>query len=136
MLADTCDYRRVSDDGRVTCGKIALGDDEVSVAVCHNCPARICDCPHLCFSLQKISRSPVRVRWANGHVEMWNDQPPGVSFLRSACALKTISISSPEECLGCDLRHVWPPEEQMHIVSVRGVRPLPDNVIPFARSER
>lgn len=136
MLGDICEPRRVSEDGRVTCAKIALGDDEVSAVVRYHCPALICDCPHLCFSLQNISRSPVRVRWANGDVEIWNDQPPAVSFLRSACALKTISISSPEECLGCDLRHLCPPEEQMHIVSAAGVRPLPDNVIPFARSER
>lgn len=136
MLADVCNHRRVSDDGRVTCAKIVVGDDEVSVGLCLSCPARICNCEHLCFSLQKISRSPVTVRWANGQVELWKDQAPAVCFLRSACALKTISISSPDECLGCDLRHGWSPQECVHIVSVRGVRPLPNNVIPFVRAER
>lgn len=136
MLEYICDHRRVSEDGRVTCAKVVVGDDEVSVGMCYSCPARICNCPHLCFSLQKISRSPVTVRWANGHVEMWNNEAPTVSFLRSACALKTISISSPEECLRCDVRHGWPPQEQTHLDGVLGVRPQVHNVIPFARSKR
>jgi len=136
MLGDVCNHRRVSDDGRVTCAKIILGDDEVSVGLCRSCPARICDCEHLCFSLQKISRSPVTVRWANRHVEIWNDQPPSVSFLRSACALKTISVSSPEECLGCDLRHGWPPGERAQIGQDRAVPVSQNNVIPFVRGQR
>jgi hypothetical protein len=128
-----CQHRSVSEDGRVTCDKIVTGDHEVSPQVCNECPASICNCQHLRFSLEKIALTPIAVRWASGRTEVWDDQPPRVSFLRAACALKTTPILSPTDCLACPLRHsVVPASTDQAIVS-----PVPlalgDNVIPFVR---
>jgi len=104
MQKYTCEYRKVSDDGRIICSKIVLGDNQVSPNLCRDCPAKACNCEHLRFSLQKPSLSPIIVRWGNGHTEIWNDQPAAVSFLHSACEAKTIAILSPRDCIGCALR--------------------------------
>jgi hypothetical protein len=104
MQKHTCEYRKVSDDGRIICSKIVLGDNQVSPNLCRDCPAKACNCEHLRFSLQKPSRSPIIVRWGNGHTEIWDDQPAAVSFLHSACEAKAIPIFSPRDCIGCALR--------------------------------
>jgi hypothetical protein len=104
MQKYTCEYRKVSDDGRIICSKIVLGDNQVSPNLCRDCPAKACNCEHLRFSLQKPSLSPIIVRWGNGHTEIWDDQPAAVSFLHSACEAKAIPIFSPGDCICCALR--------------------------------
>ncbi len=104
MQKYTCEYRKVWDDGRIICSKIVLGDNQVSPNLCRDCPANACNCEHLRFSLQKPSLSAIIVRWGNGHTEIWDDQPAGVSFLHSACEAKAIPIFSPRDCIGCALR--------------------------------
>lgn len=98
-----CSFARVADDGRILCTKIAQGDNEVSPTLCRICPARQCSCDHLRFSLVKISPSPIIFR-CNGHTEVWNDDPPRVDFLRAVCTIQIAPISSPQECLTCELR--------------------------------
>lgn len=137
-----CEYRKVSDDGRITCSKIVLGDSQVSPNQCRDCPAKACNCEHLRFSLQKPSLSPIIVRWGNGHTEIWDDHPPVISFLHSACQAKTIPISSPRDCTGCVLRKgILPQEEIQPAVQeaiVLGLRPssrqAQENVIPFVKA--
>jgi len=128
-----CQQRSVSEDGRVTCDKIVMGDHEVSPQVCDDCPATICNCQFLRFALEKTALTPITVRWASGRMEVWDDQPPRVSFLRAACSLKTTRVLSPTDCLDCPLRHsVVPTTTDQPAVS-----PVPlalgDNVIPFVR---
>ena len=135
MREYTCEHRRVADDGRITCAKIVLGDDQVSASSCGQCPAQTCHCQHLRFSLQKTSCSPITVRWANGHIEIWDDQPPLVSFLHSACALKIVAVSSPEDCLRCYLRQAWHPEKQIQFGTRQAVPLARDNLIPLVRAE-
>lgn len=108
MLDGFCPYRSVSDDGRLFCQKIVQGDKEVSPEICKTCPARACDCSNLRFSLKKRSPSPIVVRW-NGHVEIWDNDPPQVSFLRAACAVSLTPIASPEDCAGCVLHTALSP---------------------------
>lgn len=99
-----CKYRRVDGDGRVTCEKIVKGDNEVSPNLCRTCPARQINCDELRFSLQKVSPSPIVVRYGNGHTEVWNDEPPKIEFLKAACAAKVAPISDPRQCAACPLR--------------------------------
>ncbi len=103
MPRHACEHRQVSDDGRIICSKIVQGDNQISPGLCRSCPARACDCEHLRFSLKKQCLSPIIVRWGNGLTEIWDDQPPAVSFLHSACSLRSIPISSPADCIGCVL---------------------------------
>ncbi len=139
MLKYTCEYRKVSDDGRITCSKIVLGDNQVSPNLCRDCPAKACNCEHLRFSLQKPSLSRIIVRWGNGHTEVWDDQPPAISFRHSACQAKTTPISSPRDCMGCVLRKgILPQEEIQPAVQEAIVLALDsasghagENVIPF-----
>lgn len=133
MPQRACQHRSVSEDGRVTCDKIVVGDHEVSPQVCDNCPASICNCHFLRFSLEKTALTPITVRWASGRMEVWDDQPPRVSFLRAACALKTTPVLSPADCLDCPLRHsiVAGTTDQMIVPPVPVA--LGDNVIPFVR---
>ena len=105
-----CYFARVADDGRILCTKIAQGDNEVSPAFCLTCPARQCSCDHLRFSLVKTSPHPIVVR-CNGHIEVWNDEPPRVAFFRAACAARIAPLSSPKECLSCELRTASPGKE-------------------------
>lgn len=110
-----------------------MGDHEVSPQVCDDCPATICNCQFLRFALEKTALTPITVRWASGRMEVWDDQPPRVSFLRAACSLKTTRVLSPTDCLDCPLRHsVVPTTTDQPAVS-----PVPlalgDNVIPFVR---
>jgi hypothetical protein len=131
-----CQHRAVLEDGRVTCSKIALGDREVSPEICAHCPARACNCQHLRFSLEKIALTPITVRWASGRVEVWDDQPPRVSFLHSACAQKTMPILSPADCVACSLRDSLTPETTPQAAFAPAPVALGENVIPFVRPLR
>ena len=133
MQGGSCPHRRVSADGHITCDKIALGERDVSPDICHHCPARICDCQHLRFSLEKIALTPITVRWISGHVEVWDDDPPRVFFLRSACEVKTTPVKSPGDCLSCSLRKSCLPEAPRELaIPDTGFAPS-DNVLPFVR---
>jgi len=99
-MSEKCPYRRVADDGRVSCTKIVEGDREVSPAICMACPVQAISCPHLRFSLRKLS--PIVVRY-NGHLEVWNEGPPRVCFLRAACAAKLMPTDE-ATCASCSLR--------------------------------
>jgi len=133
MREHTCEHRRVADDGRITCAKIVLGEDQVCASSCGQCPAQTCDCQHLRFSLQKTSCSPITVRWANGHIEIWDDQPPLVSFLHSACALKIVAVSSAEDCLACQLREALRPEQELPTPALESIPPAHGHAMPFVR---
>jgi hypothetical protein len=133
MPQHPCQHRTVLEDGRVTCDKIVLGDPEVSLEICDNCPAQACNCQHLRFSLKKIALTPITVRWANGHREVWDDQPPRVSFLHSACAQKTTSVLSPTDCLACSMRHSIATEPVDQVIAPPAPVALGENVIPFVR---
>jgi hypothetical protein len=108
-----CEHRSVAADGRIVCAKITLGDNEVSPNLCRNCPAKTIACRHLCFSLQKSSPSAIVVRYAGGRTEVWNDEPPSVSFLHAACAAKVAPITSPRECAACSLRLTTLPQPRV-----------------------
>lgn len=104
-----CQYRSVDRDGRIICKKIVEGDNEVSPNLCRDCPAKQITCDKLRFSLQKLSVSPIVVRYGNGHSEVWRDEPAKISFLRAACVAKVIPISDPRQCAACALRGVGEP---------------------------
>jgi hypothetical protein len=108
-----CKHRSVAADGRIVCAKITLGDNEVSPNLCRDCPAKTIACHHLRFSLQKSSPSAIVVRYANGRTEVWNDEPPSVSFLHAACAARVAPITSPRECAACSLRLTTLPQPQV-----------------------
>jgi len=131
-----CPHRSVLDDGRIKCEKITIGDHEVSPALCFQCPAAACDCQNLRFSLEKITLTPITVRRANGHVDVWDDQAPQVSFLRSACALKTAPVSSRADCLACSMRLSWIGQTPHQPAVTQPTVALGDNVIPFVRPPR
>jgi len=126
-----CPHRSVSIDGRIQCVKIAVGDNEVSPALCQQCPALNCDCQFLRFALEKIVLTPITARWATGLVEVWDDQPPRITFRRSACSLKATPIISPAECLGCSLRLSWQTEAPLHHAVPEVSILFADNVLPF-----
>ncbi len=136
MQTVSCPSRSVLDDGRIECQRITTGDREVSPTICDRCPAAACACQHLRFSLEKITLTPITVRRANGHVEVWDDQAPRVSFLCSACALKTAPVSSPADCLACSMRLAWPAETFDRAAAPQLAEVLGDNVIPFVRPLR
>lgn len=136
MDRSSCPHRYVSIEGRIKCDKIAAGDNEVCPALCHHCPARTCDCQHLRFSLEKIVLTPITVRWATGLVEVWDNEPPRISFLRSACSVKATPVVSPAECLGCHLRLSWQTEVPLHLIVPDVNVPLADNVLPFRNPTR
>jgi hypothetical protein len=98
-----CAHRSVAADGRIVCDIIASGDSEVSANLCRDCPAKAIACEHLRFSLQKMASSPITVRYATGRVEVLDDHPPRIAFLRAACVEKVAPINSPRECVGCAL---------------------------------
>lgn len=98
-----CSHRSVAADGRIVCDIIASGDCEVSANLCRDCPAKAIACEHLRFALQKMASSPITVRYATGRVEVLDDHPPRIAFLRAACAEKVTPINSPRECVGCAL---------------------------------
>jgi hypothetical protein len=104
-----CPHRSVTRDGRITCEKITEGDNEVSPNLCRDCPARQIGCDKLRFSLRKSSPRPIVVRYGNGHSEVWNDQPPEITFLRAACVARIAPISDPRQCAACALRTAGEP---------------------------
>jgi hypothetical protein len=142
MQRHTCEYRKVSHDGRIICSKILLGDNQVCPSLCRGCPAKACNCPHLRFSLQNSSLSPIIVRWGNGNAEIWDDLPPALSFLHSACETRTIPISSPSDCIACSVRRRHLTQEETHVapqeaidISLRSSSGhVHDGVIPFAKA--
>ena len=99
----SCEHRTVAKDGRIVCGKIVAGDNEVSPEVCRTCPLKAVNCAPLRFSLKQVVPSPLIVRH-NGREEVWNNDPPEVRFEQSACAAKVMPISHPKQCVGCTLR--------------------------------
>ena len=125
-----CEHRSVAADGRIVCAKISLGDNEVSPNLCRDCPAKIITCHHLRFSLQKSSSSAIVVRYAGGRTEVWNDEPPSVSFHRAACAAKVAPIASPKECAACSLRLTTLPQPQVR-EKAAGRKPRDGKVVPF-----
>jgi hypothetical protein len=125
-----CEYRSVAADGRIVCAKITSGDNEVSPNLCRNCPAKTITCHHLRFSLQKSSPSAIVVRYAGGRTEVWNDEPPSVSFLHAACAAKVAPISNPKECAACSLRLIPLPQPQVREKAARR-KPGEGKVVPF-----
>lgn len=125
-----CEHRSVAADGRIVCAKITLGDNEVSPNVCRNCPAKTIACRQLRFSLQKSSPSAIVVRYAGGKTEVWNDEPPSISFLHAACVAKVTPISSPKECAACSLRLTILPQPQARQKAARG-KPMGGKVVPF-----
>ena len=104
-----CQYRSVASDGRIVCSKIAEGDNEVSPNICRGCPARQVGCDKLRFSLRKSSPTPIVVRYGNGHSEVWNDEPPRISFLRAACAARIAPLGDSRQCAACGLGTVRGP---------------------------
>jgi len=124
-----CEHRSVAADGRIVCAKITLGDNEVSPNLCRNCPAKTITCQHLRFSLQKSSPSAIVVRYAGGRTEVWNDEPPSVSFLHAACVAKVAPITGPKECAACSLRLTTLPQPQVRGKAARLKRK--GKVVPF-----
>ncbi len=98
-----CPHRSVSKDGRVVCAKIHQGDDSLSPNLCQRCPFRTIDCAHLRFSLRLSSPSPLVVRF-NGRTEIWDDDPPRLSFAQAACAALALPIEQCHGCSTCPLR--------------------------------
>ena len=125
-----CEHRNVAADGRIVCAKITLGDNEVSPNLCRNCPAETIACHHLRFSLQKSSPSAIVVRYASGRTEVWNDEPPSVSFLRAACAARVAPITSPRECAACSLHLATLPQPQARKKAARH-KPREGKVVPL-----
>ena len=99
----SCEHRSVSKEGRIICGKIVEGDPEVSPNLCRDCPFKAVDCTHLRFSLRLSSPSPLIVRF-NGRTEVWDDDPPQLSFEHAACAARVTPIHHPRACANCTLR--------------------------------
>jgi hypothetical protein len=99
-----CQHRGVSEEGKVTCKKIARGDNEVSLTICEACPAASCNCGHLRFSLEKESDSAVVIRYGNGKTEVLEAGPSGVRLTKSACAAQLRPVDTRSDCVGCPLR--------------------------------
>jgi hypothetical protein len=93
----------VSKDGRIICGKIVEGENEVSPNVCRTCPVKAVNCAHLRFSLCQTAPSPLIVRY-NGRTEVWDDEPAELRFERAACAARVVPIHDPRACATCSLR--------------------------------
>lgn len=99
-----CQFRQVDPQGRILCNLIKGGDREVSVNLCRACPVQQINCQHLRAGLAKQVSTPITVRFATGRVEVWDDAPPSIDFKQAACAVKTMPIHSPRDCVGCPLR--------------------------------
>ncbi len=128
-----CQHRGVSEDGKITCRKIAKGDQEVSLAMCDACPAAACNCGHLRFSLEKDGGSAVVIRYGNGRTEVLETGPAAVRFVKSACAAMLRPIDIRTDCAGCPLRtdgfvrEVIPPLEA-------AILPVRAKIIPFPKT--
>ena len=102
-LSQTCPHRNVSDDGRIICKMIGVGDNEVIPLLCRDCPMQAISCDHLRCSLQKIAPTPITVRYVTGRVEILDNEPAQVTFLRAACVKRVMPVNSPVKCAGCGL---------------------------------
>jgi len=125
-----CPHRSVVKDGRIICKMVLSGDNEVSPNLCRECPAKAIACDHLRFSLHKITSRPITVRYATGRVEVLDDQPPRVAFVRAACERKVIPVNSSLECARCELhseRVAQPVARPAFVSAGKG------KVIPFPR---
>lgn len=116
-----CPFRHADKHGRILCGLAKGNDREVSVNLCRACPVAQINCQHLRASLEKHVPTPITVRYATGRVEVWDDTPPTIEFQHAACAVKTMPIHSPRDCVGCPLR----------LPQV-----VPQNAIPMARARK
>jgi len=128
-----CQHRGVSEEGKVSCRKIARGDNEVSLSLCAACPAASCNCGHLRFSLEKEGESSVVIRYGNGKTDLLEGGPSGVRFTKSACAAQMRSVDTRSDCAGCPLRsdgfvHSVIPPARIEAMPARA------KVIPFPRS--
>jgi hypothetical protein len=128
--AQTCPNRNVAKDGRIICNMIVSGDNEVSPNLCRECPAKTIGCDHLRFSLQKMASNPITVRYATGRVEVLDDQPSRIAFLRAACEEKVAPVNSPIECSRCELRSGCAPQP---VIAPAPVPVRQGKVIPFPR---
>jgi hypothetical protein len=127
-----CQHRGVSEEGKVTCRKIMRGDSEVSLAICEACPAAICNCGRLRFSLEKEGESAVVIRYGNGRSEVLEGGPSGVRFTKSACAAQMRPVDTHKDCAGCPLRS----DGFVHDVIAPAhidILPARAKVIPFPR---
>jgi len=124
-----CEHRTVAEDGRIFCQKITAGDNEVTPNVCRNCPFLTINCGHLRFTLRQTAATSIVVRYGNGRTQVWDDEPPRVTFLRAACAARVMPVESPKQCAGCSLRtctvgqaavRTAEPQERPATVSGRG----------------
>ena len=125
-----CEYRGVSDDGKVTCKKIARGDQEVSLSICEACPAAASNCAHLRFSLEKDGDSAVVIRYGNGRTEVLEGGPAGVRLTKSACAAQMRPVDTHKDCVACPLRGAAFVHEVIPPVRVDAM-PARAKVIPF-----
>jgi ABC-type Fe3+-hydroxamate transport system substrate-binding protein len=128
--APGCPYRSVGQDGRIVCKAISVGDNEVSPNLCRECPARMIGCDQLRFSLQKVASQPITVRYVTGRMEVLDDQPPRIAFLRAACAQKIAPVNSPAECAHCLYRC---DSAAVPVVASATVTSGQGKVIPFPR---
>ncbi|MCL7454120.1 MAG: hypothetical protein M8467_13840 [Anaerolineae bacterium] len=117
-------------DGQIICSKVVEGDPEVSPNLCRDCPAQAVDCSHLRFSLRLSSPSPLIVRF-NGRTEVWDDDPPHLSFEHAACAARVSPIHDPRACAGCSLRQPLQPASDLALES----QGPPGRVVPFPARE-
>jgi hypothetical protein len=99
-----CQYRNVTEEGRLECAKIVRGDREITPEICQACPFTAINCEHLRFSLEKDRGGSVLVHYANGRTEVLDGEPDGVRFHRAACSLLAIPVSGPAMCARCALR--------------------------------
>lgn len=125
-----CPYRLVDNDGCILCNQIKAGNRQVSADTCQACPIAEINCTHLRATLHSQSLAPLTVRWGNGKTQVWADPAPPLVLERAACAVKTIPISSPRDCAGCDLRRPFVATDVVTIM------PKPARMPPKAEIER
>jgi hypothetical protein len=128
-----CQHRGVSDEGKVTCKKIARGDNEVLLSICEACPAASCNCGHLRFSLEKENDSAVVIRYGNGKTEVLEAAPSGVRFTKSACAAQLRPVDTRTDCVGCPLRSNGFVHDVVPAVQVES-SPLRAKIVAFPRA--
>jgi len=125
-----CQYRAVSDEGRVSGRKIMRGDNEVTLTMCEACPAAQCNCGHLRFSLEKEGESSIVIRYGNGKTDMLDSGPSAIRFVKAACAAQLRPVDTRTDCASCPLRsdgfvHSVLPSPRVDVAPARA------KVIPF-----
>ena len=116
-----CLHRQVTGDGRILCGQMAGADREVTLDLCHACPARAISCSCLRFTLQKRPGGAILVRQRGGESYLLEGEHTAPTFRHAACAARAVPITSADDCRGCVLRPA--PGAAAHRTSSR--------VIPF-----